>query len=235
MITPRAVIDVVRQRRKPLAALLLVAILVSSAWWGPPILAQLSFFRVRKVEVRDARYISPAELLDRMEVDTSISVWDDHSELERRVAAHPQVRAVRIERKLPGTLVLRVTENLPVAFVPSPQGMQAVDAAGQQLPIDPSRVSLDLPVVARPDTVLLQLLEDVRGRHPALFARISDARRAGDELHLRLATVTVRADTDLTADRLADIIPVENDLERRQLRVAELDLRFRDQVIARLP
>jgi cell division protein FtsQ len=50
-----------------------------------------------------------------------------------------------------------------------------------------------------------------------------------------MATVTVRGGTDLTADRLSDIIPVEHDLERRQVRVAELDLRFRDQVIARLP
>jgi hypothetical protein len=35
-------------------------------------------------------------------------------------------------------------------------------------------------------------------------------------------------------NRLADIIPVEHDLARRGAHVAELDLRFRDQVIARL-
>jgi len=35
-------------------------------------------------------------------------------------------------------------------------------------------------------------------------------------------------------DRLADIFPVENDLARRQVHVDELDLRYRDQVIARL-
>jgi len=34
--------------------------------------------------------------------------------------------------------------------------------------------------------------------------------------------------------RLADIFPVESDLARRQLRAEELDLRYRDQVIARL-
>jgi hypothetical protein len=34
--------------------------------------------------------------------------------------------------------------------------------------------------------------------------------------------------------RLADIFPVESDLARRQARVKELDLRYRDQVIARL-
>jgi hypothetical protein len=39
---------------------------------------------------------------------------------------------------------------------------------------------------------------------------------------------------DVTLERLADIDPVEEDLVRRQVRVAEIDLRFRDQVIARL-
>jgi hypothetical protein len=44
----------------------------------------------------------------------------------------------------------------------------------------------------------------------------------------------VRAMLDVTPDRLAEIFPVEADLAKRQARVAELDLRFRDQVIARL-
>jgi hypothetical protein len=46
--------------------------------------------------------------------------------------------------------------------------------------------------------------------------------------------VVVRAAEGLTARRLADILPVERDLARRQARVAELDLRFRDQVVARV-
>jgi hypothetical protein len=44
----------------------------------------------------------------------------------------------------------------------------------------------------------------------------------------------LRIPVGLSVDRLADIFPVENDLARRQLHVGELDLRYRDQVIARL-
>ena len=44
----------------------------------------------------------------------------------------------------------------------------------------------------------------------------------------------VRVPIDLSVERLTDIDPVENDLARRQARVDELDLRYRDQVIARL-
>jgi hypothetical protein len=44
----------------------------------------------------------------------------------------------------------------------------------------------------------------------------------------------VRLPVGLSVERLADIFPVESDLARRQVRVGEIDLRYRDQVIARL-
>jgi hypothetical protein len=56
----------------------------------------------------------------------------------------------------------------------------------------------------------------------------------GDTSGLRDGTVRVRIPLGLSVERLADIFPVENDLARRQVHVGELDLRYRDQVIARL-
>jgi hypothetical protein len=47
-------------------------------------------------------------------------------------------------------------------------------------------------------------------------------------------TLRVRIPVGLSVERLADIFPVETDLARRQVHVSELDLRYRDQVIARL-
>jgi cell division protein FtsQ len=55
------------------------------------------------------------------------------------------------------------------------------------------------------------------------------------DVRLVLDRVTLRTRTDVTVARLGDIFPVEADLARRRLRAVELDLRFRDQVIARLP
>jgi cell division septal protein FtsQ len=161
-------------------------------------------------------------------------VWTDLDVLERRVAMHPQVHTVIIERDLPGTLVVHVTENLPIAIVPASGDLRPVDADGRFLPIDPSRIAIDLPVLVKPDTVLLHLLADVRSANPALFGDISDIRRTGgNDISLTLPAANVRALASITAKRLADIIPVETDLARRKARVTELDLRFRDQVIAR--
>lgn len=217
------------------AGLLGIAVAGSSPWWGPRILSHMSYFQVRHVEVSGQRYLPPGEILSLLSVDTTISIWTDLGVLERRLTAHPEVRSARVERKLPGTLVVRVIENLPVAFVPVARGLSTVDEDGETLPIDPSQVDIDLPVVQRADTVLLALLADLRDESPELYGRISAARRgAHGELELSLASYSVRADAGVTAARLAEIVPVEHDLARRGSRIAELDLRFRDQVIARL-
>ncbi|HEU4632258.1 MAG TPA: FtsQ-type POTRA domain-containing protein [Gemmatimonadaceae bacterium] len=215
---------------------LALGVLLSVPWWGRPTLQRLDFFHVRAVEVVGARYLDPVEVVRRLAVDTLHSVWDELAPLEARVAAHPQVEAVSIERKLPGTLVVRVRERLPVAFVASADGLRALDAAGRRLPIDPARTAVDLPVVGSADTTLLALLGELREEDPALYRRISEVRRVGgDELLFRLYDRTVRTGVDVTPARLAMIRPVEADLRRRHLDATELDLRFRHQVIARLP
>jgi cell division protein FtsQ len=212
-----------------------IVVLVVAPFLGGAMLRHMSFFRVRHVEVQGARYVSAAALAARLGVDTTSTVWQPLEPLEKRIAQDPQVRSVNIERDLPGTLVIRITERLPVAFIPSAEGLRAVDVDGRGLPIDPSVVPVDLPVLPRADSVLLHLLSDVHARNPELYARISEGRRVSrSELLLVIPPLTVRAGTDLTAGRLTDILPVESDLARRRARVAELDLRFRDQVIARL-
>ncbi|MBW7935486.1 MAG: FtsQ-type POTRA domain-containing protein [Gemmatimonadaceae bacterium] len=196
----------------------------------------MAFFRARQVEIEGARYITPDQIVSRMRVDTAASIWDDSDVWEGRIAEHPQVREVRITRRLPGTLVVHITEVPPVALVPTGAGLTPYDAAGRPLPIDPTAVDVDLPVVAARDVAALRLLGDVRETIPQLFARISDVRRLPrGELALQVDSLNVLGARDLTASRLSDILPVERDLARRGRRAVELDLRYRDQVIARLP
>ena len=217
-------------------ALVPVAIaLLSSPFWARPAASSLSFFRIRQVEVSGVRYLSPPEVVRRLGVDTSTSVWTELAPLEARVRGLPQVAGATVSRRLPGTLVVRVAENLPVALVAGRGGLEAYDAEGRRLPIDPSRAALDLPVAAARDTALFRLLADIRGAAPLLYDRVSEVRRARpDEVLLVVPPLVVRAMLDVAPARLGEIIPVEQDLARRQARVAELDLRYRDQVIARL-
>ena len=227
--------DVSRGRLRIAAIATAAIIVIASPWWARFIASQLSFFRVRRVEIVGVRYVAPNDILARLRVDTTRSVWDDPTPLEQRVAAHPQVGSVSIRRKLPGTLVVSVVENMPIAMVSTEKGFLVFDERGRQLPLDPSRVAVDLPIAARRDTALFALLARVRAERPRLFARLSDVTRTSDrEVLIHFEGLPVRAMLDVTPDRLAEIFPVEADLAKRQARVAELDLRFRDQVIARL-
>jgi cell division septal protein FtsQ len=243
--------------RKPgwkiLGALFLIALIMAAAWGLRAAGRQMAFFRVRAVEVRGIHYLQPNEILSRLQVDTLTSLWDDLEPYRERVRKHPQVSDVRITRRMPGTLVVTIRENPPVALIQTSTGLLPYDSLGRQLPIDPSRTNLDLPIVASADPVLLKLVGAIRATDPRLFARIEEVRRNGrDEILLTLSgrpelgnaasdsaalgsrTLRVRVPVGLSVERLADIFPVETDLARRQVRVGELDFRYRDQVIARL-
>lgn len=215
----------------------LAAVLVlSSPFWVRAGARHMAYFHARKVEIDGARYIAPDQIVTRMKLDTASSIWDDAGVWERRIGSHPQVREARITRRLPGTLVVHISEVPPVALVTSAAGLVPYDADGHRLPVDPTAFDLDLPVVPARDVAALKLLGEVRDHAPALFARINAVRRLPrGELSVQVDSLMVLAARDLSAARLSDILPVELDLARRGRRVVELDLRYRDQVIARLP
>ena len=233
---------------KILGALFLIALIMAAAWGVRAGARQMAFFRVRSVEVRGVRYLQPAEIISRLKVDTLASLWDDLTPYRNRLRGHPQVSDVSVSRKMPGTLVVTIRENLPVALIQTPAGLLPYDSTGKQLPIDPSRTNLDLPIVATDDPVLLKLVGAIRAAEPRVYARIEEAKRTGrEEILLTLSRGVGSADTifrgrallvrvpiGLSVERLADIFPVESDLARRQIHVGELDLRYHDQVIARL-
>ena len=231
------------------AVLTVSASIIGTPWWGPRVLSELEFFHVRAVDFDGVRFADPSELLQRLKVDTTQSVWQPLDSLRTRLADHPMVLAVEVERDLPGTLRVRVTERIPVALVASRRGLRPADATGAMLPIDPALVPLDMPIVATADSALLSALDGLRQNAPALYARVTQASRGrGDELRFTLSggevgaagpaminTLIVRTTADVTVERFKDILPVEADLARNHLRAVELDLRFRDQVIARQP
>jgi hypothetical protein len=219
-------------------AISVVASVASSPWWGRNLLMRLDYFRVQRVEINGLRHLEPADILTRMAVDTFASVWMPLEPVEERIAEHPDLLGATISRKLPGTLVVSVHERAPVAMVPSPTGMIVYDGSGTALPLDPTRTSIDVPIVSAGDSGIFRLLDRVRIEEPRLFARISEMRRVEgeDELQVKLSSLRVRAPYQLSPARLAEVLPVEEDLRRRGYleRATELDLRYRDQVIARL-
>ncbi|MBA2686474.1 MAG: FtsQ-type POTRA domain-containing protein [Gemmatimonadaceae bacterium] len=252
-------VETPRKKGRRFLVVLLLFLAITSVWWGRLVLSQLAYFRIREVEVTGTRFLDPLKIAARMRVDTLRSIWSETETYRRRVESHPQVTSASIERKLPSRLLVHVQENLPIALVPTATGFLTFDSTGHELPIDPRLAAPDLPIVSSADTAVLSLLGRIRTFNPFVFERISEiSRPAPNEFLLLLvagdrktssaptdssaldSTVTgspvlrVRVPLGVTVTRLTDIFPVESDLKRRQVKVAELDLRYRDQVIARL-
>jgi cell division protein FtsQ len=225
--------------RKPgykyLAGIILAVAVVTAPKWGRANLRKLSYFHVRTIEIRGARFLQPDAIVSRLAVDTVRSILDGVDSLEARLRQLPQVADVDISRRFPGTLVVTVSENLPVALVPRDGSLQPFDSLGRPLPIDPSRTSLDLPVLTLPDRGALRLLGELRATEPAVFNRVSEVTVVGGDLVFTLnSSMRVRASSGVAPQRFRDIFPVESDLASRNERAAELDIRYRDQVVARL-
>lgn len=201
-------------------------------WWG----RHLAFFRVHEVEIRGTRFTRASDIAARLGVDTLFSIWSPLDSLEARVERHPQVQDAQISRWLPSTLIVEIIENLPLAFVPVGSGLRVYDETGTALPLDPSKVPTDLPIISAADTGVLRLLADLRADRPDVFARISEIHLVGkDQLRIELLNVAVLAMRTVSAERFDELSSVERDLARRRIAPLELDLRFKDQVIARVP
>jgi cell division protein FtsQ len=214
-------------------------------WWAlPHLLATLDYFHVQTVQLEGARFISPSSVVRALGADTSASVFTDPTLFAMKVEQNPLIARAEVRRKLPGTLIVKIVERTPVALIATREGFRGIDSLGRQLPIDPAQVVFDAPVVQPPlatrdslaDRKLYALLAAMQFRDPALFDAIEEVRRvSATEWQLRTAHQRVRVTPEVTLARLADIFPVEQDLARRRIRAAELDLRYRNLVIARLP
>lgn len=201
---------------------------------GFAVLRRLEFFRVRQIELVGLRYHAPQTVVAGMGLRDGQSVFDPVGDVEARVAAIRGVVGVEVERRLPGTLRVRVAEQVPVAFVSGPEGMVALDAHAHPLPYDAMASGIDLPVVSRPDSVVTGVLGTVSVTAPLVFREIDTAERhpdGGVVMRSGPRRIVLRA-----APSVEDIAAV--DAVRRHLlegggAFAELDGRYEGMVIVR--
>src|SRR5690606_15562586 len=83
---------------------------------SPRLLRRLEYFAVDQVEVTGTRYLAPEAALSISGIAAPANVFDDPEPWRQALLAHPLVADARIERRLPGTIILRITETEPVAL-----------------------------------------------------------------------------------------------------------------------
>ena len=215
----------------------------------PEALAEVEAFRVTEVRLRGERFFTQEEAIRTLALESTASVWDDTKVLKSRLLEHPLVKDVRIYRRFPHALLLKVVEVEPVALFPNPT-LEPVDETGRTLPIDPAAHKLDLPIMtAAPGTAAGSLShEGLR----VLAGEIARLAHGDPEFHARISDYALHPKGDVTA-RITDPpvkVHFRPGLQSSRIKaglrvlahaqdrfdegnVADLDLRFDDQVVVR--
>lgn len=223
-----------------------VAVVASRLPWA---LSHVDLFRVQHIELEGARYLTRDEAIAAAQVADDANIWDDSTPWASRLELLRLVSDVTVHRRIPGTLVFRVSETEPVALVPTPT-LEPVDSRGRVLPIDPAAHRLDLPVLRALDAnggaqdaltpaqarLLAGEVERLARLAPDFVVLTSEAclDTRGDMI-VRWPTVEFRFKPPLTADRLQQGVDALEDAVNRwpDRTPRAIDLRYAEQVVVR--
>lgn len=238
--------------RRAFGAGLLVALCgTGGLLWGRRLLSTVPYFDVRQVEVVGARWIAPDSILRMAVIERDRSVWDDWSDVEARLRAHPLVEEADVRRRGLRGLRIVVDEVQPLALVGTPE-LRAILSDGHILPIDPAGTSMDLPLLTReagidrdsmrirggPALAALKAFGRLRSMDPGLAEVVSDFDLI-DEQGLIVNFVASQPAERLTMPAEIDerlvrrIRATMSDLRTRGMNAELMEARYADQVVVR--
>lgn len=123
---------ILRRRLVALLTLLSVVALVYCVFFTP-------LLGVRQVDVRGNAVLTEDEVRNVAAIASGSPLARlDLEGIHDRVAGIPRVAAVEVERQLPGTVRLLVTERVPVGSVKLPDGFHLVDSTGKDYAVLPA-------------------------------------------------------------------------------------------------
>lgn len=203
-------------------------------WFGGPrLLRRVAFFQVRRVELVGASAVDPAALVAALKLPARSNLFDDLRPYQRRALAFPGVRSAEVHRRLPGTLVVEVTEARAVALAPKDGRLAMVGRNGKFLPFDPAVSAPDLPVLDQPDAKVARVLGRLQELDPELFSRVVTASQAQGDVVVDLGGHRLWFRPDVTAEVIRAVMAAEQVLGQQGRAWVELDGRFAGQVVVR--
>jgi cell division protein FtsQ len=160
----------------------------------------------------------------------------DPSRAKEQLQALPWVRSAAIERRLPGTLFVRLIERQPLAVWQHDGKQQLIGRDGDVIPVTDLRKFATLPTVVGDDAPkYARDLIDMLAQEPDLFARVTAAVRVGG----RRWDVHIDHDIDvmLPEDHADEAWSHLAELERSQALlnrdVQTVDMRLGDRLVIR--
>ena len=199
-------------------------------------------FAIKSIEVVGATHTSQAELDAVTSRYVGANLFKlDIAAVQNDVRSLAWVRSIDIEKKLPDTLRIRVSERTPVALALTESGLRYVDERGAAFaPLSPAVGDPDLPLVSGSTVADLaraaQLVRDLRTADPQVYSRISEVRAIAPDGYAvfdrDIGTVVYLRRDDISAKfrGLYGIVQAER-FSRGDLQYA--DLRFNDRIVVK--
>jgi cell division protein FtsQ len=192
----------------------------------------VSEINVEGRETTDAATIMAALAADRGTPILAVSP----SLAKQQLESLPWVRSAAIERRLPGTLIVRLSERHPLAVWQHDGKLELIDRQGEVIPVKDLGRFAKLPTVVgeRAAAHAASLLE-MLGREPELAARVSaavrvDNRRWNVRIDNAIDVLLPQEDLQGAWARLATLERQNNLLKRD---VQTVDMRLPDRLVLR--
>jgi cell division protein FtsQ len=207
--------------------------LILIGWFGPDVLRAMPLFRVRRVEVHGARYLTAREVAAALRLRSRACVFDHPGPLVWRIEAVDGVTDATVDWRIPGALVVNLTERTPVALSRAAGGrLVLVDRTGRVLPFDPTRAPADFPIAAA-DSAVTAVLDRIRETEPDLYRRVITAGRDGSTVVLETGARRVLLRIGASSKTIQALALVQAEVDRLGMTAAELDARFEGRVVVR--
>ncbi|MBV8516050.1 MAG: FtsQ-type POTRA domain-containing protein [Acidobacteria bacterium] len=219
---------------------LLAAVLAAAALWAWRQTQASARFAVRTIELAGVVHTPRAAIESVTRQYVGLNLFRiDIARVQRDLAHLGWVKRIDIEKTIPDTLRIKITERAPVALLRDGERLLYVDDEGTGFAeLAPSVGDDDLPVIvdAQGDELArtIAMLRELRARDRELYARVSEVRPIpprGFALFDRQLGAFVYADADRLAEKwrsLYAILRAEN-----QPHIEYADLRFADRVIVK--
>ena len=229
------------QRAVQVGRTMSLAIVVASiglwAWYG----AQSdSRFAVKNIEVSGAAHTSRQALSAVTTAFVGVNLFKiDIARVQAELRALPWVSHIEIEKKLPDTLRIQVTERTPCALVQTTGALRYADENGVAFaPLSPATGDPDLPLVVANNPAdiqnCVQLIRDLHRRDPLLHARIAEVRPIAPHafaLFDRDLGTVIYADEENLSAKWRALYAVANAERFDRGAIQYADLRFADRII----
>jgi cell division protein FtsQ len=218
--------------------ILVVAALIIGAMWAYQQTQSDARFAVKRIEVQGVKH-TPAAALDLITRQyTGLNLFKiDIARVQRDLGGLAWVSRIDIEKQLPDTLRIHITERQPVALVSLDGRLLYIDAnAVAFAELSPQVGDDDLPIITGASGAELQravtFVRDLRRRDPQVYSRISEIRPIpprGFALFDRDLGAFVYANGEDLSSKWRDLYELIAAEQRPDIEYA--DLRFNDRIV----